>query len=134
MRRISGAVPHTLLASLIVGVAMSKCASLHVPSQFPDIQTALDSAAAAGDTIVLALSGSPYRGANNVNLDFLGKAAVLQSSDPLDEEVRDNTVIDGQLADRIVMFNRGEGRNTKIHGITLERGTAIIVEKNRHVI
>lgn len=124
MRQSLGATTRRLLMLLMFAATPAKSGTLHVPAAFPNIQSALNAAAATGDTIIIAVAGSPYTGDNNVNLDFQGKAVVLQSADPEKPSVRDSTIIDGQAQDRIVAFVNGEGPGAKIRGITLLHGAA----------
>jgi len=86
-----------------------------VPGNFSSIQAAID-AASDGDTIVV-LSGS-----YSENINFLGKAITVQSTDPSDPTVVDATIIEGTNIDRsIVTFSRGETGASMLAGFTIRR-------------
>jgi hypothetical protein len=82
-----------------------------VPADFPNIQTAID-AAIDGDTVLV--SPGTYAEA----IDFVGKAITVSSlAGP------DTTIIDANSLGRsIVRFESGEGRDSVLHGFTLQRG------------
>ncbi|MHC4527306.1 MAG: right-handed parallel beta-helix repeat-containing protein, partial [Planctomycetota bacterium] len=92
---------------------------LHVPSEYPTIQDAIDWAF-AGATVVVA-PGS-YTGAGNKNLDFGGKAITVRSTDPTDPCVVAATVIDCQGSGRGFRFHSGEDANSVVSGLTITRG------------
>ncbi|MHC4081423.1 MAG: right-handed parallel beta-helix repeat-containing protein [Planctomycetota bacterium] len=100
------------LAVLIPGSAAS-AATIHVPADQPDIQTAIN-VAATGDEIVVA----PDTYSEKIN--FFGKAITVRSSaGPL------STTIDASgLSDSVVKCVSGEGPSTVLEGFTLRGGYA----------
>ncbi|MBN2269708.1 MAG: right-handed parallel beta-helix repeat-containing protein [Sedimentisphaerales bacterium] len=96
---------------------------LHVPSEYPTIQEAIDWAE-AGDTVILA--PGIYTGEGNRDVDFLGKAITVRSTDPTDFTIVAATVIDceGSLDDRHrgFIFQNGEDANSVISGLTIRGG------------
>ena len=114
-----------------------------VPVVYATIQKAID-AASDGDTIVV-LTGS-YR----ENINFLGKAITVQSTDPSDATVVAGTVIEGpDNSDRsVVTFGTGETGASMLTGFTIRRrsqyqsfsGGAIYVReadptiRNNHIV
>jgi len=86
-----------------------------VPGNFSSIQAAID-AASDGDTIVV------LPGSYSENINFLGKAITVQSTDPSDPTVVDATIIEGTNIDRsIVTFSRGETGASMLAGFTIRR-------------
>jgi parallel beta-helix repeat protein len=95
--------------------------TLHVPSQYSSIQSAIDSAT-GGDTVVVS-SGTYHE-----NIDFKGKAITVQSADPNDPNIVASTIINGSTpADinfgSVVLFKSGEGHNSVLAGFTITGGT-----------
>jgi parallel beta-helix repeat protein len=95
---------------------------LNVPSgPYPSIQQAIN-LAEGGDTIIVA-SGRYFE-----NIDFLGKAVTVRSSDPNDANIVAATIIDGNCPSDInsasvVTFKSGETSASVIEGFTLTGGT-----------
>lgn len=94
--------------------------TLFVPTDHGTIQDAL-TAAANGDEIIVS-PGIYYE-----NLDFLGKAVRLASTDPYDPAVVASTIIDGSMPvdpnqASIVSFLNGEGPDSILEGFTLQNG------------
>jgi parallel beta-helix repeat protein/predicted outer membrane repeat protein len=95
---------------------------LNVPSeQYPSIQQAINPAL-SGDTIIVA----PGRYFENIN--FLGKAVTVRSSNPNDPNIIVATIIDGNRpADTnfasVVTFKNGETANSILEGFTITGGT-----------
>ena len=98
-----------LLVVSVVGAAWG--ATIRVPSDYPLIQQALDSAL-EGDTILVA--PGTYKGLFNKNLDFLGRDLVLRS-----EEGADSTVIDCEGSGRGLFFHGGETAAASVAGFTV---------------
>ncbi|MBN2375409.1 MAG: right-handed parallel beta-helix repeat-containing protein [Sedimentisphaerales bacterium] len=95
---------------------------LFVPSlDYPTIQSAIDDAS-AGDEVIVA------EGTYLENINFLGKAITVRSSEPNDPNVVQNTIIDGSAPDdpnfgSVVIFGSGEGQNSILEGFTITGGT-----------
>ncbi|MHC4748988.1 MAG: right-handed parallel beta-helix repeat-containing protein, partial [Planctomycetota bacterium] len=96
---------------------------LHVPSEYKNIQMAID-VAKDGQTIIVA--PGTYAGNGNRDLDFYGKAITLTSIDPQDSDVLAATVIDcnGSKDEphRGFYFHSGEGPGSIISGFTIRNG------------
>jgi hypothetical protein len=82
------------------------------------IQNAIN-AAVAGDTVVVR------PGTYVENIDFLGKAITVTSTDPLDPSVVASTVIDGGCAGSVVTFATSELPGSTIQGFTITNGCAM---------
>ena len=117
--RITSLGTYTLLSALVV---LLFCASPalaqtihHVPGDYATIQAAID-AAVDGDTVVVAVGTYPE------NINFLGKAITVRSTDPDDDAVVDATIIDGQQSGTVVTFDSGEGPDSVLRGLTITNG------------
>ena len=106
--------------TLFVGVAsilmISACfgVTIHVPGDYPSIQPAIDHAL-DGDTVLVA--NGTYTGADNKNIDYLGKAIVVIS-----ENGAPSTVIDCEGDGRGFYFYRDEGPESGLNGFTIRNG------------
>ncbi|MHC4941956.1 MAG: right-handed parallel beta-helix repeat-containing protein [Planctomycetota bacterium] len=104
---------HTLLVYPLLFLGLSLAgfgATLEVPAQYPTIQAAID-AAEDGDTVLV----SP--GTYVENIDFIGKAIIVTSSDgPW------STVIDGSQARRVAVFLNDEGQDSVLKGFLINNG------------
>ncbi len=105
------------LLTLIV-VPAASAAVIRVPADQPTIQAGID-AAMNGDTVLVA--DGTWRGPDNRNLNFRGKAITVQSEGgPL------NCIIDAEgsldLPRRCVIFSQGEQYDTILRGFTLTGG------------
>ena len=87
-----------------------------VPNTYPSIQEAIN-AAEDGDTIVVE------PGIYRENIDYMGKAIVLQSTDPEDFDVTASTIIDGDKDRSVVTFSSGEPAEATISGFTITNGS-----------
>ena len=76
------------VAAILVAVSTAQAAIINVPGDEPTIQAAII-AAMNGDEIIVA-EGEYFE-----NINFLGKAITVRSSDPLDPMVVANTIING---------------------------------------
>jgi outer membrane protein assembly factor BamB len=106
----------TILVIISLSVVRSSFATEHlVPSQYTTIQAAIN-AADNGDTVIV--EADTYL----ENIDFVGKAITVRSSNPSSFETIKNTIIDGKQADSCVVFRTGEGSNSVLEGLTLTNG------------
>lgn len=85
---------------------------------FPDIQTAIDSAA-VGDT--LSLADGTYAGDGNRNIDYLGKPLVVRSESGNPEAC----IIDVQYEGRGFLFLSGEDSTSVLEGVGITNGYVI---------
>ncbi len=96
---------------------------------YPTIQAAIN-ASVAGDELVL--EAGTYRGNGNRDIDFLGKAVTLRSTDPNDPNVVAGTVIDCQAwqenPHRGFKFVNGEDGNSILDGLTIKGGWSPVEE------
>lgn len=88
---------------------------IRVPENFPQIQGAI---AAAHDWDTILVSPGTYK----ENLSFLGKKIILRSVDPQNWTTVQTTIIDGRCTGPCVTFNKGEGRDSIVEGLTLQLG------------
>ena len=79
------------------------------------IQTAIN-AAVLGDEVIVA------EGEYSENINFLGKAITVRSTDPNDAVVVMHTII--QASDTVVTCESGEGPDTVLSGFVITSGTA----------
>lgn len=110
-----------LLVSISRGPAhaLDYVSYLHVPAQYPTIQSAID-AAVSGHAIVIVADGT-YTGTGNVDLDFNGKSISLTS-----EHGAAQTIIDCQgtsaTPHRGFIFHSGETSLANVDGFTVKNG------------
>ena len=94
---------------------------LHVPSQFPTIQEAID-AALPGDVVILA--DGVYTGAGNRDLRLSGKPITVRSANG-----PQNCVIDAEGTSdepyRAFIFDGGETHETILDGLTISGGATL---------
>ncbi len=93
--------------------------TLYVPSEYPTIQAAID---VALDHDVVIVAPGTYTGTGNKNLNFVGKAITVRSSEPNDPNIVAATVIDCANSGRGFRFNNGEEPNSVVSGFTITRG------------
>lgn len=86
---------------------------------YPTIQAAID---ASGNGDIIIASEGVYRGEGNRNLNFGGKAIIVRSSEPNDNECMRNTVIDANGSGVIARFINDEGPGSVFEGFTLGAG------------
>jgi hypothetical protein len=100
----------------------TNAAVYYVPTDYTTIQAAID-ACVDGDTVVLE-PDTTYSGPGNYNISFKGKAITVQSTDPGDPQVVNNTVIDcqGAPSTRGFVFQSGETSDSKVAGLTITNG------------
>jgi len=107
------AVLYLAIASTAAFVsALAAAAEIHVPADYPTIQSAID-ASVDGDVVIV----SPGTYVESIN--FLGKAVILRSIDPSDPQVVASTVIDGNSIGRCVTFDKHETSSTVLAGFTI---------------
>ena len=86
------------------------CAIIHVPSDQPTIQVAID--VSSDGNLILVAPGTYIE-----NIDFLGKAVRVES-----QWGPDVTAIDGNEEDPVVTFSSGEGEESVIAGFMIRNG------------
>ena len=103
-----------LISSLVPGFCAARV--IHVPSEYPNIQTAV-AYSSNGDTILVA--DGIYFGENNRGITIGGKKLVIRS-----ENGPFRCVIDCQDQDRGFIFDHYEIADTIIEGFTVKNGSA----------
>jgi len=111
---------------LLIGIFSLLCVQaqgrvLYVPSEYSKIQLAIND---ANDWDTVRVSQGRYQ----ENINFLGKAITVQSTDPNDPNIVAGTIIDGNApADSnfgsVVTFNSSEDTNSVLSGFTITGGT-----------
>ncbi len=86
---------------------------------FDAIQEAIDWAC-DGETVIV-LDGA-YTGTGNRDIDFLGKAITVRSTDPTDPSVVESTIIDCEDSYRGFIFQNGEKNDSLLSGLTIING------------
>ena len=84
--------------------------TIHVPSDFASVQSAIAGAPAASRIVVAP-------GTYQENLDFLGKPLIVES-----EAGPDATILDGGHLRPVIVFYRDEGRDSVLRGFTVRNG------------
>jgi predicted outer membrane repeat protein len=119
----------TILLTTVVILALFELApaATHlVPDQFSTIQDAIV-AAVDGDLVIVA--PDTYTGDGNRDIDFLGKAITVRSTDPNDPNIVATTIIDCQGTEfnqhRAFYFHTGEGSMSILAGFTIKNGNAL---------
>ena len=105
-----------LISCLVMMLASSaQAAVIKVPAGYPTIQAGMD-AARNGDTVLVA--DGTYRGTGNRELDFKGKAIIVES-----ENGAGSTIIDCQRGGRGFHFHTGETLASVLRGFTIKNGS-----------
>ena len=89
------------------------------PADFNNIQAAINDAN-DGDTISVA--DGTYTGQGNRDINFLGKAITVRSTNPDDSSVVAATIIDCQNSGRGFIFQNSEGLHSILSGLTIVNG------------
>ena len=96
---------------------------VHVPSEYPTIQDAIDDLNIGGTVIV---EPNVYTGTGNRDIDFRGKAITVRSTEPNDPNVVAATIIDcnANTSDqhRGFVFESGEASDSVLAGFTIMNG------------
>jgi len=87
---------------------------------FKKIQSGIDKAA-EGDTVIVA------QGTYVENINFHGKNIVLTSTDPRNWDIVARTIIDGNKAGSVVLFERTEDETCVLSGFTIRNGTGTYI-------
>ena len=111
---------------LLIGIFILLCVQaqgrdLYVPAEYSKIQLAIND---ANDWDTVIVSEDRYQ----ENINFLGKAITVRSTDPNDPDVVAGTIIDGNAPTdsnfgSVVIFNSGEDANSVLSGFTITGGT-----------
>jgi|GEM_PF-626709 len=100
---------------LVVPIVLHVGKVIRVPQDIGQIQTAI---VQANDWDTIVVSSGTYK----ENLDFLGKKIILRSADPRDWNTVQTTIIDARCIGSCITFNKGEGRDSIVEGLTLQLG------------
>ena len=113
----------TAVLAVLAGIAVCQGRIITVdddgPADFATIQAAIDDAN-DGDTV--EIQAGTYTGEGNRDIDFLGKAVTVRSTDPDDWALVRATVIDCQSRGRGFYFHSGEDANSVLAGLTITKG------------
>jgi len=110
-RHFLNGVTLTVVAVIaLIAPQVADAATIHVPTDYPTIQAAIN-AAANGDTVQVA------PGTYHENINFMGKAiTVISTGGP------QTTIIDGGQAGPVVTVDTGEGLASVLNGFTIQNG------------
>ena len=117
--RKTGTMTCAAIGLILMGPTFARADIINVPADYPTIQEAID---AAEDTDEVVVAEGEYF----ENINFLGKAITVRSTDPEDPEVVANTIINGGGAGTVVMCNSGEGHDTVLSGFVITNGHAVV--------
>lgn len=88
---------------------------ISIPFHFPSIQQGIF--LAFPSEVVIVSPGTYYE-----KLYFMGKNLILASTNPLDGDVVDNTVVDGGGIDSVILFKGTEDQRCVVRGLTIRNG------------
>jgi hypothetical protein len=109
------AVPLVLLAC--AGSAGAVTREVGPGKTYATIQAAI-AAANDGDTVKV------FPGTYHERIDFLGKAIIVTSTNPLDPTVVNTTIIDGGKGGSVVTFDHNELNSSQLYGFKITNGKA----------
>lgn len=119
----------TILLTTVVMLALfelAPAATRLVPDEYTAIQDAINDCV-DGDIVIIA--PDTYTGDGNRDIDFLGKAITVRSTDPNDPNVVASTIINCQGTEfnqhRAFYFHTGEGAESVLAGFTIKNGNAL---------
>ncbi len=110
-----------IILMLFLWCGQAQSDTLPVPGVYPTIQSAINN---SNDGDVIIVEPNTYR----ENINFLGKAIIVRSTDPNDTNIVSSTIIDGNEPDdpnygSAVIFNSGEDSNSVLSGFTITGGS-----------
>ncbi len=111
------AVHRLMLGAVLLAVSTAHAAIINVPGDEPTIQAGIG-AAMNGDEVVVA------QGEYFENINFLGKAITVRSTDPTDAGVVMATIINGGGSGSVVTCDSSEGSDTVLSGFVITNGNA----------
>ena len=114
--RITFGTAVLLIVLTVYSHPLSMAAEVYVPADYSTIQAAIDGAN-NGDVIVV------HQGNYYENINFLGKAITVKSTDPNDPAIVAATIIDGNQVAPVVEFYSGNG-DSILNGVTVQNGRA----------
>ncbi len=88
-------------------------------ADFNTIQAAIDDVGTVAGDVVIVMPGTYVE-----NINMLGKAITLRSTDPLNSGVVLATIIDSNASGTVITCNTGEGPSTVISGFLITNGRA----------
>jgi hypothetical protein len=103
---------------LIICTAIVQARVIHVPGDSTTIQGGINGAV-NGDTVMVH-PGTYYE----YDIDFLGKAITVMSTDPEDSATVASTVVDGDSLGSVFYFHSGEDSNSVLAGLLITGGFA----------
>ena len=113
-------------AALYVDISMAESGDgTSWQTAFKAIQEGID-AASHGDTVIVA------EGSYVENIEFSRKNIVLTGTDPLDSDVVQGTIIDGNQAGSVITFDGSEDETCVLSGFTITNGSGGISGAGTH--